>query len=275
MPFEIVIPAQVANTAATDTINLTEFFEIPFYWNIQNGDLYTSLTNRQPVTSWSAKRGDNPRIALRPIRPEADGVINRITFPSDVHVYAAAVAYRDFGGTVLTDVELILDETDPDDPVYKGVLSLKTDPINDAIDFGEATEKPTLSMSLDFEAEEWDVNGDPVAAISSDTITVVVNNDVRRRDAQAPTLGSGLRYGYQLRGEIDGLVTGTNPLNALATVNVPVNRCMVGTIIDFKRKDWLLVADPDPGVTVPDNIDIVAPADYHAATNAKLWLRLA
>ncbi|MCC6356899.1 MAG: hypothetical protein IT577_23685 [Verrucomicrobiae bacterium] len=275
MPFEVIIPARVAETAITDTVDVAEFFEIPVYWDITNGNLYSSLTNRAPITSWTVKRGDLLPVGLRIMKPDVDGVTRRLKFPADCRVYYAAVLLNDYGGTVLAEVELVIDEENADDPVYRGTISWRGEALNAAINFNEGTEKPYIILMGDFEVSEVNEEDEEVGSVSSDTITIRCNNDVRRADAQAPSIGSGLRYGLQFRGEIDGLTGTDNPLDALLTTSMPTGRCMVRIVLGGKPQDWLLIDDPDPGVTVPDNLDVVAPQDYDAGTNAKLWLRIA
>jgi hypothetical protein len=78
----------------------------------------------------------------------------------------------------------------------------------------------------------------------------------------------------RLRYDLDGLTGGTSTkLDAITTVSKTPGQTAIWTYIGGVIQLWILITDPDPGVTAEDAPGgIVKPDDYHASTNPKIWV---
>lgn len=166
--------------------------------------------------------------------------------------------------------------------LYRATVSYITAGLNTAfsVDGNPANDVDAVDMHVQVGIRD---SGEVNWRCNSNAVSMTLRNNVLRDDDGTPTAlpdaGEWLfRYGMLNPGYWTALTGGASQsvLDARVTADgaVPTSQVVI-TAIGGVLRHWQLQVDPAPGVTVEDAAGgIVLPDDYHASTNARIWMQI-
>lgn len=235
-----------------------------FYWNQETNHVLTARYAAEPAAMLEVKRGSIWPFALGLHAPGEDSLFE-VPVAGDLRLAAKSAP-----GAAAAILAILSTPTPNDDGLYEFEALIDSSTLRSLLDFNETTEKKFVDLQAEFAWRPLANDDDDATAEWRATLPFIlrVHNDIDRADDDAPL---DLHYGsVRYLGTITGLTGG----GATDLDSIPTTGLSVPYLVMLVRSDtaehWLLRA----GTTAEDGIGIVRPDDYHATTNAKIWIKV-